>query len=183
MGYEKVKPDYTNTFAYRNSIVLYIDLLSQTDCEGVTEWFSTNFVKPHDSYSQILYSAHDLHLASKQSGKCMRITQQTKQKRYEFLQEEHDSLFVVVVIGESFIRSHSSLYGYPLPTSTELTKERDNHRLVVFNDVISPWPQTSPTIRSVLCTNSISDGEMWYNSLYFPAIFKQAGFNVQFWDN
>lgn len=34
-----------------------------------------------------------------------------------------------------------------------------------------------------LCTNSISDGEKWDKASYFPAIFKQAGFNVQFWDN
>ena len=45
---------------------------------------------------------------------------------------EADSVDVVFVIGESFIKWHSSLYGYRLPTSPVLDEELRRGRLAVF---------------------------------------------------
>lgn len=89
---------------------------------------------------------------------------------------------VIYIIGESYIKRHSSLYGYPLKTSPRLEEEQKNGNLFVFYNVISPYNATSPTMKNTLCCNSITDGEKWYNSPYFPSLFKKSGFDVFYWD-
>lgn len=94
-----------------------------------------------------------------------------------------DSLNVVLVIGESYIKHHAQLYGYPLPTTPRMTAEQRAGRLFAFTDVCSPYSYTTEVVRNMLCTNSISAGEQWNNTPYVPAVFKRAGFNVLMWDN
>ena len=90
---------------------------------------------------------------------------------------------VVLVIGESYIKSHAAVYGYPLPTTPYLCRERDNGNLVVFTDAVSPFNNTNWSIRYLLSMNSIADGEPWQDCPLFPAIFKVAGYHVEMWDN
>ena len=94
-----------------------------------------------------------------------------------------DSLNIVVVIGESYIKWHSALYGYALNTTPNLAAEQRKGTLFVFNDVVSSSNSTSVVMRNVLCCNNSSGGELWYEYPFFPAIFKRAGYNVYFWDN
>lgn len=49
---------------------------------------------------------------------------------------------IVIIIGESFSKKHSSLYNYPLPTNPRLTAMRDSGDLFVFNNAIAPYVQT-----------------------------------------
>ena len=63
---------------------------------------------------------------------------------------EADSVNVVVIIGESFIKRHSNIYGYPLLTNPRLTAERDSGRLAVFTDYVSPSNLTSTSLRNLL---------------------------------
>lgn len=93
-----------------------------------------------------------------------------------------DSLNIVIVLGESHIKHHSQLYGYPLKTSPLLIKEKDNN-LYIFNDVITSSNQTSNVIKNILCCNNSSNGEYWHKSPFIPTIFKSAGYNVYFWSN
>ncbi len=94
-----------------------------------------------------------------------------------------DSLNIVVVIGESYIKWHSALYGYALNTTPNLAAEQRKGNLFVFNDVVSSSNYTSVVMRNVLCCNNTSGGEPWYEHPFFPAIFKRAGYDVYFWDN
>ena len=94
-----------------------------------------------------------------------------------------DSLNIVLIIGESYIKWHSELYGYNLHTNPNLMKEREEKRLFEFHDVVTPSGSTSIAMRNLLCTNNSSAGEIWYNYPYFPAIFKRIGYDVLFWDN
>lgn len=94
-----------------------------------------------------------------------------------------DSLNIVVVIGESYIKWHSALYGYVLNTTPNLAAEQRKGNLFVFNDVVSSSNYTSVVMRNVLCCNNTSGGEPWYEHPFFPAIFKRAGYDVYFWDN
>ncbi len=96
---------------------------------------------------------------------------------------ESDSLNLVYVIGESYIRKHSHLYGYPLPTTPNLDKERENGNLFVFEDVVAPYNSTSTVMKNTLCCNSLRNHEKWYDKPYFPVLFKKAGYDVLFWDN
>lgn len=96
---------------------------------------------------------------------------------------EADSVNVVVVIGESFIKRHSSLYGYPLPTNPRLEAEADSGRLAVFSDWISPANFTAAALRNLLNLNDLSAGERWNRSAYFPLVAALAGWRVHLYDN
>lgn len=90
---------------------------------------------------------------------------------------------VVVVIGESFIRAHCSLYGYYLDVNPRLTDELEQGRLVVFSDMLSTANFTTPSIRNMMNLNDISAGEKWYDSVYFPVLLKKADWNIYWYDN
>ena len=98
--------------------------------------------------------------------------------------DDPDSLNVVMIImGESYIKSHSSLYGYELTTTPMLNAERDKGNLVVFTDIVTPFNATSQVEKNFFSLNDFSSGEMWYEKPIFPTVFKHAGFKVYFWDN
>lgn len=83
---------------------------------------------------------------------------------------------IVLVVGESHIKSHSSLYGYSLPTMPLLQGEGEN--LIAFDDVISPSNFTQLVLQSMLSVASLSDSLHWYEAPLFPAVFKAAGWDV-----
>ena len=88
---------------------------------------------------------------------------------------------IVLIIGESYIKSHSSLYGYKLPTNPRLS-QLDN--LYVFNDVISFCNLTSYCFKNFMtCAGTDEEGIKWCDAPLFPAVFKKSGYNVIFWTN
>lgn len=87
---------------------------------------------------------------------------------------------LVVIIGESFNRHHSSLYGYTLETNPRLSRLTG---LSVFDNVISPINATSSAFRLFLSMASMDDAREWSEAPLFPAIFKSAGYNVVFYSN
>lgn len=94
-----------------------------------------------------------------------------------------EDLKIVLVIGESFIRSHSSLYGYHLQTNPVLQTEARSRNLLVYTDAMSDTASTTIVMRNVLCTNNTGNNEKWYDKPYFPLIFSKAGWRVNYWDN
>lgn len=56
---------------------------------------------------------------------------------------ETDSLHVILVIGESYIKSHAQIYGYYLPTTPYMMQEKESGRLITFNNVVTPKIVTS----------------------------------------
>ncbi|PBC73338.1 heptose-I-phosphate ethanolaminephosphotransferase [Fibrobacter intestinalis] len=87
---------------------------------------------------------------------------------------------IIVIIGESFIKHHSSLYGYHLETNPKLASLEN---LYVFDNVISPINATSDAFKNFLSLSSIDEQKEWYDSPLFPAVFKAAGYNVIFFSN
>lgn len=94
---------------------------------------------------------------------------------------ESDSLLVVFVLGESYIKSHNGLYGYRLNTTPLLNEEKMKDNLYVFDDVVSPYTLTANAMKTIFYTNDYS--EPWYKSVFFPQLFRIAGFEVDMWDN
>ena len=64
---------------------------------------------------------------------------------------------VVIIIGESFTRCHSSLYGYDKLTNPQLTALKDSSLLFTFDSINSPAPTTALSIRDMLSTFNLSD--------------------------
>ena len=66
---------------------------------------------------------------------------------------------IVVVIGESHSKFHSSLYGYPLPTNP-LLEQTDG--LFIFDDVISSVNATSLSFRNFMSLSILYQKQGWY---------------------
>jgi len=94
--------------------------------------------------------------------------------------EEPDSCHLVLVIGESFIKRHSSLYGYPLCTNPRLAQADS---LLCFDDVTSTSNLTYLAFTNMMSMASVDDSLQWYNTPLFPALFRKAGYHVIFYSN
>lgn len=90
---------------------------------------------------------------------------------------------IVVVIGESFSKYHSSLYGYEKITNPALSQYIDSNNLYIFDDVISPYNATHKMLKVLLSMYS-TDSEMnWNEYPLWANIFKDAGYYVTFVSN
>ena len=96
---------------------------------------------------------------------------------------EADSLNVVLVLGESYIKCHAALYGYEHNTTPLLIAERDRGNLIVFDDIVTPYNATSQVQKNVFSLNDKNAGEMWYEKPMLPTVLRHAGYKVFFWDN
>lgn len=132
-----------------------------------------------DSFTRLLYSFHALSATANE----INLAVATSATVPSSVVTASDSAVVVVVIGESYIKSHSQLYGYHHETTPRMQSERACGLLSVFTDVVSPYNTTSITLKNVLFCNRIARGEHWYESAYFPAVFKRGGYHVNFWNN
>ena len=91
---------------------------------------------------------------------------------------------VVLVIGESFNKYHSSLYGYSLPTSPAMEQERDASRLVVFDAATTPTNGTAFAMRYLLTLKSCDDAHNdTSRCILVPHVFREAGYKVAYFDN
>ncbi|MBQ8307171.1 MAG: phosphoethanolamine transferase, partial [Alistipes sp.] len=90
---------------------------------------------------------------------------------------------IVVVIGESFSKHHSSLYNYPKETNPKLEEVRLSSNLYVFDDVICPYNITNKMLKAILSMHSVDSQEEWNNFPIWPHIFRDAGYFVSFISN
>lgn len=155
----------------------YMELFSCSTSDEVSTWQPTG---PQDYVTDIVYSLYSLHLSGKEIEKAIDVSKNAITK---LSVQEGDSINLILVIGESHIKWHSSLYGYRLPTNPLLEKEKECGRLFVFEDVAAPFIRTSDNIKNLLSCNCIGQNEKWYEKPIFPAIFKKMGFHVSFFDN
>ncbi len=159
----------------------YYELFQCDTIEEADDW-SNRSMKNADQITNIIFCFYDLNLAGNVLAKAVYHTKLVKKSHSQLIWPD-DSLDVVLVIGESYSKYHSSLYGYSLTTNPRLEREKNDGRLFVYTDAVSPFIYTSEAVRNMLSTNSIGDGEQWYDNPLFPAIFRQAGYKVLFWDN
>ncbi len=96
---------------------------------------------------------------------------------------EGDSLNIILVIGESYNKYHSALYGYPLDTTPYQCEEQEKGNLYTFTHVEAPFNMTSIVLKNMYCCNSVFEDEKWHDTPFFPAIFRKAGYDVWLWDN
>ncbi len=91
---------------------------------------------------------------------------------------------IVLIIGESYNKHHASLYGYPLPTTPDMDKERGRGNLLVFANAESPTNGTAYAMRYIFslkgCRSEASDSSQY---VLVPAVFRKAGYRVAYIDN
>ncbi len=91
---------------------------------------------------------------------------------------------IVLVIGESFNKHHTPLYEKDyLPTTPLLMQQQEKGNLVVYTDAVAPFNFTSNAFKYMLSTWDEESGDEWTRHTLFPAVFKKAGFCVDFYTN
>lgn len=87
---------------------------------------------------------------------------------------------LVLIIGESFSRIHSSLYGYDKETNPRLGQMVDDSLLVVYDNVTSPSTSTIKTFQSVMSTYKPEYGNTvnWYECTTLMEILSLAGYRT-----
>lgn len=95
--------------------------------------------------------------------------------------QDNDSLYVVVVIGESYSVYHSSLYGYEKETCPLLGKRLRNGEIALFDDVVSVDDHTHSVMLSIFSLDSLETSNAAMT--LYPAVFRAAGFYSAMYDN
>ena len=90
---------------------------------------------------------------------------------------------IVLIIGESYNRHHSSQYGYTMPTTPRQQKLERQGRLVKYTDVVSPWNLTSFVFKLLFSMYSVGEKGEWCDYPLFPELFRKAGYHVTFITN
>jgi len=93
------------------------------------------------------------------------------------------SPYIVLIIGESYNKYHSQLYGYDKPTSPRQLSRMRHGRLVAFQDVVAPWNLTSFVFKNMFSTHVVGQEGEWCDYPLFPEIFRAAGYHVTFITN
>ena len=95
----------------------------------------------------------------------------------------HKSPHIVLIIGESYNKHHSLLYGYPLPTTPLQQKRHENGELFVFKDVITPWNITSNALLDIFSLWEYGSNKKISEYPLFPVLFREAGYEVSLFSN
>ena len=90
---------------------------------------------------------------------------------------------IVLVIGESYNKHHSQLYGYDKPTTPRQVTMQEEGSLVAFSDVVSSWNLTSFVFKHMLSLWAVGDSGAWCDEPLFPEVFRKAGYHVAFITN
>ena len=159
--------------------VCYIKLFNSQEMNDVDEWRS-HMRNPDDIVTKLVVAIYDSYLA----GKEMELAnKQVKRLKVAMQPDPTDSVNVILVIGESYIKEHTPLYGYPLATTPFLCEEQKAGRLFAFTDVVSPYNQTTRVIRNLISCNSLGNDEHWSSAPPLTAVFKKSGYWVSMQDN
>ena len=95
----------------------------------------------------------------------------------------HKSPHIVLIVGESYNKHHSSLYGYRLATAPLQQKRADDGELFVFKDVVTPWNITSNALLNIFSLWESDSETKIADYPLFPRLFRQAGYSVNFYSN
>lgn len=107
----------------------------------------------------------------------------------EFVEEIHLTylkkerpLNVVLIIGESFNKFHSSLYGYNKNTNPLLSKLKEDSLLYLYTNVTSPATNTVQCFKNIMSTykSEYGDSIAWYRCTTLINILKEVDYNT-FW--
>lgn len=90
---------------------------------------------------------------------------------------------IVLIIGESYNRNHSQLYGYDIKNTPRQQKLQRRGELVPFSDVVSPWNLTSFVFKHLFSLYTVGDKGEWCDYPLFPEVFRKAGYHVTFVTN
>ena len=90
---------------------------------------------------------------------------------------------IVLIIGESYNKYHSQLYGYEKKNTPRQVRLEKSGRLVKYSDVMAPWNLTSFVFKHLMTTYTVGDDGDWCDYPLFCQLFRKAGYQVNFLTN
>ena len=92
---------------------------------------------------------------------------------------------IVLLLGESFTKLHSSLYGYDKLTNPLLATMAEKDEVYVYKNVSSACTSTIPAVQSLLASyiDSMADSIRWYKCLTLIEIMQKAGYRTYWLSN
>lgn len=92
---------------------------------------------------------------------------------------------IVIIIGESFPKSHSSLYNYQKETNPKLGLLKKDSALLVFDQVISPETHTIASFKSIMSTfdTGFDLHSEWYECTTLIEALQALGYQVNWISN
>ncbi len=157
----------------------FINLMRNNDVQTITdERDKMHYAKNYTTIGLVIYSLRINSVLSNDNELLKRTLSQGR-----LLHCNYHSPHIAVIIGESFNKYHSNLYGYKLLTNPYLTKELINGNLYVCHDVATPFNTTYRSLKSIMSFSSQDNDIIWTDKLLFPAVFKNAGYRVNFISN
>lgn len=127
---------------------------------------------------RLWFSVFSNHLASQQITKLISAKDSVRVDSCSFRSPD-----IVLIIGESYNKYHSQLYGYDKATTPRQMKRMKGDRLTVFTDVVAPWNLTSFVFKNVFSMHVVGQEGDWCDYPLFPEIFRKAGYHVSFITN
>lgn len=89
---------------------------------------------------------------------------------------------MIVIIGESFSKYHSQLYGYEKETNPLLMKKVNNGELFLFTNVITTINDTERAFCAIYSLGDYNKDD-YINYALFPVIMRKSGFYTSYIDN
>lgn len=96
---------------------------------------------------------------------------------------DHKSPLIVLVIGESYVKNHSQLYGYKKETTPFQLSEQKKGHLFAFSNCITPNNLTATVFRNLLSTTRVENNKDWYKNTLLPRPLKLGGYQTTFISN
>lgn len=152
---------------------------------GEVESLILNAVPSHDyndifgqPISRLAYSLKTCQLLSKQTYQLYNAGVNTT-----VAQTDNYCPLIILVIGESYNKHHSQLYGYKNATTPNQMRWMAEGNLVPFFDVVSSWDLTSHSFKNMMTTYCIGDSGEWCDYPLLGCVMKKAGYYVSFVTN
>ena len=127
---------------------------------------------------RLVFSVYANHLASHQIDQLMAAREKVVVDSCSYRVPN-----IVLIIGESYNKHHSQLYGYDKPTTPRQVQLANEGSLVAFSDVVAPWNLTSFVFKQVMSMYAVGDNGEWCDYPLFPEVFRKAGYHVTFITN
>ena len=158
-----------------------ITLFSKKNVDAIESYMANNNWAIRSLYTpthRFLFALHSNFLAVKQLDNLVSIYDKMT------IEDCHlTSQYIVLIIGESYNKYHSQLYGYPYETTPNQSARHANGELWVFQDAVTPFNLTSDVFKNMFSTNNLSNHEHWTDYPLFTQLFHKAGYNVTFITN
>lgn len=152
-----------------------LTFFSQSSSQQVEKVEAETFFSP---LWRLMYSAKMLRLADRELDV---LKQNTRNATVDGCSARCPN--IVLIIGESYNRHHSQLYGYKRPTTPWQLSEQKAGRLVAFEDAVTTWNLTSNVFKNIFSTHSVDQKGSWCDGVLFPVLFRRTGYRVAFLTN